>query len=164
MMTSLNGNIFRFTGPLRGEFTGGGWIPLTKGCDAELWFLFICAWTNSWVNNREAGDLRCHRVNYGVTVIMSFMLRFVVAVLQVHVMCIPTLIIRVHLSGRDCKSFGDVTLMYMDVTTCCIWNETTCTKTQKHENAKRLHISCDSVYFRHYHHAHSVSLTFIDNN
>ena len=37
MMTSSNGNIFRFAGPLWGEFTGHRWIPLTKASDAELW-------------------------------------------------------------------------------------------------------------------------------
>ena len=37
MMTSSNGNIFRFTGPLCGEFTGHRWIPITKASDAELW-------------------------------------------------------------------------------------------------------------------------------
>ena len=37
MMTSSNGNIFRVTGPLSGEFTGHRWIPLTKASDAELW-------------------------------------------------------------------------------------------------------------------------------
>ena len=26
----------------------------------------ICAWINGWVNNREAGDLRCHRAHYDV--------------------------------------------------------------------------------------------------
>ena len=31
MMTSSNGNIFRVTDPLCGEFTGHRWIPLTKG-------------------------------------------------------------------------------------------------------------------------------------
>ena len=31
MMTSSNGNIFRVTGPLYGEFTGHWWIPRTKG-------------------------------------------------------------------------------------------------------------------------------------
>ena len=36
-MTSSNGNIFRVTGPLCGEFTGHRWIPLTKASDAELW-------------------------------------------------------------------------------------------------------------------------------
>ena len=44
MMTSSNGNIFRVTGPLCGEFTGHRWIPDTKASDAELWcFSLICA-------------------------------------------------------------------------------------------------------------------------
>ena len=37
MMTSSNGNIFRVTGHLCGEFTGHRWIPRTKASDAELW-------------------------------------------------------------------------------------------------------------------------------
>ena len=37
MMTSSNGNIFRVTGHLCGEFTGPQWIPCTKASDAELW-------------------------------------------------------------------------------------------------------------------------------
>ena len=37
MMTSSNGNIFRVTGPLCGEFTGHRWITLTKASNAELW-------------------------------------------------------------------------------------------------------------------------------
>ena len=37
MMTSSNGNIFRVTGLLWGEFTGLRWSPLTKASDAELW-------------------------------------------------------------------------------------------------------------------------------
>ena len=37
METSSNGNIFRFTGPLCGEFTGYRWIPLTKANDMQLW-------------------------------------------------------------------------------------------------------------------------------
>ena len=36
MMTSSNGNIFRVTGHLCGEFTGPRWIPRTKASDAEL--------------------------------------------------------------------------------------------------------------------------------
>ena len=32
-----------------------------------LTFSLICAWTNDWVNNREAGDLRRHRDHYDVT-------------------------------------------------------------------------------------------------
>ena len=33
-----------------------------------LTFSLTCAWINSWVNNRESGDLRCHRIHYDVTV------------------------------------------------------------------------------------------------
>ena len=36
MMTSSNGNIFRVTGHLCGEFTGHRWIPNTKASDAKL--------------------------------------------------------------------------------------------------------------------------------
>ena len=36
IMTSSNGNIFRVTGHLCGEFTGPRWIPHTKASDAEL--------------------------------------------------------------------------------------------------------------------------------
>ena len=61
-MTSSNGNIFRVTGPLCGEFTGDLWIPLTKTSDAELWCF---RWsTNGWINTRDAGDLRHHRAHY----------------------------------------------------------------------------------------------------
>ena len=35
--SSSNGDILRVTGPLWGETTGHGSIPLTKASDAELW-------------------------------------------------------------------------------------------------------------------------------
>ena len=63
-MTSSNGNIFRVTGPLWGEFTGHRWIPLTKASDTELWcFLWSAPWMNGSVNNREADNLRRHRAH-----------------------------------------------------------------------------------------------------
>ena len=31
-----------------------------------LMFSLICAWINGWVNTREAGDLRRHRIHYAV--------------------------------------------------------------------------------------------------
>ena len=43
MMTSRNGDIFRVTGLLNGEFIDHRWIPLTKASDAELWCSLICA-------------------------------------------------------------------------------------------------------------------------
>ena len=33
-----------------------------------LIFPLICVWTNGWVNNRDAGDLRPYRAHYDVTV------------------------------------------------------------------------------------------------
>ena len=63
----INGNIFRVTGPLCGEFTGHRWIPHTKASDAELWCL-ICTPINGSVNNGKADNLRCHRAHYEVIV------------------------------------------------------------------------------------------------
>ena len=40
-----------------------------------LMFSLICAWMNDWVNNREAGDLRCDRAHYDVTVMWMDSLR-----------------------------------------------------------------------------------------
>ena len=72
IMTSSNGNIFRVTGHLCGEFTGPRWIPHTKANDAELCcFLLICVWINIWVNNREAADLRRYRAHYDVIVMLG---------------------------------------------------------------------------------------------
>ena len=72
MMTSSNGNIFRVTGHLCGEFTGPRWFP-RKASDAELWcFLWsACVWINDWVNNREAGDLRRYRAHYDVIAMLA---------------------------------------------------------------------------------------------
>ena len=44
MMTSSNGNIFRVTGPLCGEFTGHRWIPPNKGQwpGALMFFFDLC--------------------------------------------------------------------------------------------------------------------------
>ena len=52
MMTSSNGDIFRVTGPLCGEFTGHQWIPLTKASDTELW-CFLWSTSDGWVNNEN---------------------------------------------------------------------------------------------------------------
>ena len=65
-MTSSNGNLFRFTGPLLGEAVGRWWIPLTKARDAELCFSLMCTWTNDWANSRNGGDLRCHSAHRDV--------------------------------------------------------------------------------------------------
>ena len=65
-MTSSNGNIFRVTGPLWGEFTGPGEFPAQWPVTRSFDVFLICVWINDWVNNREAGDLRRHRGHYDV--------------------------------------------------------------------------------------------------
>ena len=60
----------RFTGLLCGESTGHRCIPLTKA-NYGLMFYLICTWTNGWVNNRDASDLRHHRTHYDATVIKA---------------------------------------------------------------------------------------------
>ena len=64
MMTSSNGNNFRVTGHLCGKFKG----PYKGQWSGALMFSLICVWINGWVNNREAGDLRCYRAHYDVIV------------------------------------------------------------------------------------------------
>ena len=54
--------------PFVRETTDHWWIPRTKNSDAEL---FICAWTNSWAENRYAGDFRRHCTHYDFTVMIS---------------------------------------------------------------------------------------------
>ena len=58
MMTSSNGNIFRVTGHLCGEFTGPGEFPAQRPVTRSFDVFFDLRPKNGWVNNREAGDLR----------------------------------------------------------------------------------------------------------
>ena len=55
MMTSSNGNIFRVTGPLCGEFTGPGDFPVQRPVTRSFDVFFDLCLNNGWVNNREAG-------------------------------------------------------------------------------------------------------------
>ena len=68
MMTSSNGNIFRVTGTLCGEFTCHRWIPRTKASDAELWCFIWSAPVYGLENHREAGELKRRPAHYDVTV------------------------------------------------------------------------------------------------
>ena len=67
-MTSSNGNfsalltICAENSPVPGEFPAQMPVTLRFG------FSLICVWINGWVNNRETGDLRCHRAHYDVIV------------------------------------------------------------------------------------------------
>ena len=56
-MTSSNGNIFRVTGHLCGEFIGPGEFPAQRPVTRSFMFPLICVWIHSWENNREAETL-----------------------------------------------------------------------------------------------------------
>ena len=46
-----------------------GEFPSQRSATRSFAVSLICAWRKSWVNNRDAGDLRRHRAHYDVTVI-----------------------------------------------------------------------------------------------
>ena len=71
----LLGNIFRVTGHLCGEFTGHRWIPHKGQWRRALMFSLICVWINGCVNNGKAGDLRHHRFQYDVIVMLCGLLQ-----------------------------------------------------------------------------------------
>ena len=52
--------------PVTGEFPAQRPV---KRSGAVMFFFVICAWIKGWVNNRDAGDLRCHCAHYDVNVI-----------------------------------------------------------------------------------------------
>ena len=51
------------TSPVTGEF------PSQRPATPSLMFSSICAWTNGWVNNRNAGDWRRHWAHYDVILV-----------------------------------------------------------------------------------------------
>ena len=51
----------------------GGFPSHFRPVTWSLIFSLICAWTNSWANNRDTGDSRCHRSHYDVTVMYGLL-------------------------------------------------------------------------------------------
>ena len=59
--------------PFSASLTLCEWNPSVTGGFTGQWrgaltFSLICTWTNGWSNKRDAGDLRCHRAHYDVTI------------------------------------------------------------------------------------------------
>ena len=48
-----------------------GGFPHQGQWRGALMFPLICAWTNGWTNNRDAGDLRRYRTHYDVTLMVK---------------------------------------------------------------------------------------------
>ena len=78
--------------PRNWPFVRGIQFPAQRPVTRSFGVSLICVWINDWVNNREAGDLRRHRVHYDVIVMM----RIVLAWLERHkrkwyfLMCRPS--------------------------------------------------------------------------
>ena len=72
MMASSNGNIFRVTGPLCGDFTGPGEFPAHRPVTRSFDVFFDLRPDKRLSKIREAGDLRRHRGHYDVTVIKLY--------------------------------------------------------------------------------------------
>ena len=64
MMTSSNENILSYWPFVQGIHRSPVNSPHKGQWHGALMFSLICVWINSWVNNREAGDLRCYRAHY----------------------------------------------------------------------------------------------------
>ena len=60
-----------------------------------LMFSLICAWTNSWINDRDAGDLRRRRDHYEVSIMSMVNYQYLEFVLLITIPT-PPLIIRRH--------------------------------------------------------------------
>ena len=72
MMTSSNRKHFpRYWPFVRGIHRSLVNSPLKGQWRRALMFSLLCAWINGWVNNREAGDLRCYCAHYDV-IVMQF--------------------------------------------------------------------------------------------
>ena len=68
----MEGNIFRF---VRGNHRSLVDSPHKGQWRGMLMFSLICTWTNSWANDRDAGDLKRHRAHYDVTVMIPWCLK-----------------------------------------------------------------------------------------
>ena len=84
---------FPVTGHLCRELTGHRWISPQKGrWGGALMFPLICVWINSWVSNREAGDLRRYQALCDVAVMI------VVIAVDIHGVSIHTWL---HLKNKN---------------------------------------------------------------
>ena len=74
-MTSSNGNIFRVTGHLSGEFTGTGEFPTQGPVTRSFDVFFDLRLKKRFSKQSGAGDLRRNRAHYDVMV-MQLLLCF----------------------------------------------------------------------------------------
>ena len=71
MMTSSNGNISVLAAFVRRIHRSPVNSPHKGQWLGALLFSLNCAWTNSWANNGDAGDLRCHCAHYDFILMLN---------------------------------------------------------------------------------------------
>ena len=71
MMTTSNGNIFRVTGHLCGEFTSPGEFPTQRPVTQSFDVFFDLRLNKRLSKQREAGDLRHYRGHYDIIVMLK---------------------------------------------------------------------------------------------
>ena len=79
-----------------------------------LMFSLICVWINGWVNNREAGDLRCYRAHCDVTVMIldSFSIYLVNALVGILVFYIKPTESYVKIFPKFCLDEDQIVMVY----------------------------------------------------
>ena len=80
MMTSSNRNWSFVRGIHRSQVNS----PHKGRWRRALMFSLICAWTNNWAKNGDAGDLRCHHTHYDVTVMSALLAQHVAVTKHEH--------------------------------------------------------------------------------
>ena len=74
-----------------------------------LVFSLVCPWINGWVNNRKAGDLRCHGTDYDVIVVVFYSSIIGDTLLLIYQSPVTT----AHLRTMTC---------YLQMYTCDLWH------------------------------------------
>ena len=77
IMTSSNGDIFRVTGPLCGEFTDHRWIPLTRPVRRSF-DVFYLRLNKRFSKQTILRDLRSHGAHYDATVMIALYRTFLI--------------------------------------------------------------------------------------
>ena len=69
-----------------------------------LMFSLIYLWINSWINNHEAGDLRCYHAHYDV-IVMCMCIKNMHASLYIHISCMSGAMRQNH-NEYSCKLYS----------------------------------------------------------
>ena len=120
-----------------------------------MMFSLICAWINDWVNNRETGDLRRHRVHYDVIVMGQWS----------HNGCLPNTSPwkRVHYSVVYDKTRGTIVWSKSQVWQNLFWNKSCSNHIRPLKSHTSFHLSFQRVTFDFLTHRRRVTHIRVSN-